>query len=213
MKAYCLFVFLTLSLLTGLSAQTLPTDSISTPNKDSLARIRFQQSISDSLFINFSDSSSNQKVGKKRNPGKAFRFALIPGMGQIYNRKYWKLPLVYGLMGWSVYNLVDHSRLYSLYSGAYTRALADSTSGFVDIQTGETSESARFKRDVSRRNRDYFVIVSAVCYAVQILDAVVDAHLSDFNVNDNLSIHLFKEPPVLMAGETVMMPVSVRWRF
>lgn len=213
MKACCLFVLLFLSGILNARAQVSSTDSIPVASKDSLARIRFQQAISDSLFINFSDSSANAKVGRRRSPSKAFRYALIPGLGQIYNGKYWKLPLVYGLMGWSIYSLADHANLYNVYSAAYSRALADTASGFVDIQTGETAESARFKRDVSRRNRDYFVIVSAVCYAVQILDAVVDAHLSDFNVNDNLSLHLFKEPPVLMAGQTVLMPVSIRWRF
>ncbi len=212
MKACCLFMLLLLATAFSGMAQAVP-DSIPVASKDSLARIRFQQAISDSLFINFSDSSANAKVGRRRSPSKAFRLSFIPGLGQIYNGKYWKLPLVYGLMGWSIYNLSDHANLYSVYSGAYARALTDSASGFVDLVTGETAESARFKRDVSRRNRDYFVIVSAVCYAVQMLDAVVDAHLSDFNVNDNLSLHLFKEPPVLMAGHTVLMPVSIRWRF
>lgn len=213
MKACCLFILLLLAGVAHSWAQSPVPDSIPALSKDSLARVRFQQAISDSLFLNFSDSSANMKVGRRRNPSKAFRYALIPGLGQIYNGKYWKLPLVYGLMGWSIYSLTDHANLYNVYSAAYSRALADTASGFVDLQTGETAESARLKRDISRRNRDYFVIVSAVCYAVQILDAVVDAHLSDFNVNDNLSLHLFKEPPVLMAGHTVLLPVSIRWRF
>lgn len=213
MKAVGLLGLFVWGIWTAGLAQSIPTDSITTNTKDSLARVRFQQAISDSLFINFSDSTVNAKVGRRRNPAKAFRYALIPGLGQVYNGKYWKLPIVYGLMGWSIYSLADQSNLYALYSGAYSRALKDSASGFVDKQTGETAESARLKRDISRRNRDYFVIVSAVCYAVQMLDAVVDAHLSDFNVNDNLSLHLFKEPPVLMAGNTILMPISIRWRF
>ena len=125
-------------------------------------------------------------------PQKAGLLALLPGTGQIYNKRWWKLPLVYGMVG----TLVGVEYFYFVRYNDYTKAkeLIGSGTPFGDPSLGRAS----VERDANgiesgiifyRRYRDMFVLVFIAGYGLQILDAVVDAHLHDFDVGNDLSLH------------------------
>lgn len=133
-------------------------------------------------------------------PEKAGLLALAPGAGQVYNRRYWKLPLVYGLLGTLGYAFVYEEVRYREYKAAYGHLIADRLSNPAQLTKtyGDAYPHASLELSVTnvnnglifyRRNRDMFVLLTAAGYSLQILDAVVDAHLHDFNIDDNLSLN------------------------
>jgi hypothetical protein len=119
-------------------------------------------------------------------PAKAaFYSAILPGLGQAYNKKYWKIPIVYGAMGTSLYFYFDNNKKYHQYRDAYKRRL----SGFDDdefqyLDNDRLISAQRFYQ----RNRDLSLLLTAAFYVLNIVDANVDAHLMQFNVNDKLSV-------------------------
>jgi len=141
------------------------------------------------------------------DPGKAVWYsALLPGLGQIYNRKYWKLPLVYGGFAGLTYALTWNSQYLKDYSNAYqdiTDNLA-TTNRFLDIlplsyvkryQSGEITQDRlttilKNRRDYFRRNRDLTVISMVGLYFVTMIDAYVDAQLFQFDISPDLSLKL-----------------------
>ena len=140
------------------------------------------------------DSTSTKTNLRVRNPKKAALYSMIvPGGGQIYNRKYWKLPIVYGAVGTAVYLFFDNRKFYLQYREAYLNDLAVQAGepGYVLSSFGEdgvTTAALRSAADESRQFMEYCVLGFAAVYALQIIDASVDAHLSSFDVSDNLSL-------------------------
>ncbi len=120
-------------------------------------------------------------------PSKAaFYSAILPGLGQAYNRKYWKIPLVYAGLGTGVYFYLDNNKKYNRYRDAYKRRLA----GFTDDEFfGNISDDGLIRAQRTfRRNKDISLLVTIGIYALNIIDANVDAHLLQYNVDDNLSL-------------------------
>ncbi|MES2430768.1 MAG: DUF5683 domain-containing protein [Bacteroidota bacterium] len=130
-------------------------------------------------------------VKNKFNPRTAtIRSAIIPGWGQIYNKKYWKLPLVYGALGTTagifVYNVKNYKRLKDAY--AYKLAGQDELIYFK--YQNLSAESLKSYRDVFRQNVDYSVLFFVIFWGLNVVDATVDAHLKSFDVNDDLSLDI-----------------------
>ncbi len=118
-------------------------------------------------------------------PAKAaFYSAVLPGLGQAYNKKYWKIPLVYGAIGTSLYFYIDSQKKYNLYRDAYKRRLE----GYTDDQFSYLDNSRLIAgQKFYQRNRDLSALFVAAFYVLNIIDANVDAHLIQFNVDENLS--------------------------
>ncbi|UOG73789.1 DUF5683 domain-containing protein [Hymenobacter tibetensis] len=140
---------------------------------------------------------------KMTKPSKAgLLSALLPSAGQIYNRRWWKLPLVYGAVGGTLYGELFYLRYYRAY------VKADDIRSDGDPLTVDEGELTKDRRDSEiargiefyRRQRDVFIAYVGVAYAIQILDAVVDAHLRDFDISDDLSLQL---DPTVMRMPTV----------
>ncbi|WP_267740720.1 DUF5683 domain-containing protein [Myroides injenensis] len=118
----------------------------------------------------------------------AFYTSIVPGLGQIYNKKYWKLPLVYAGIGIPAYFWADNQRNYTRYRNEYKKRLrgiydeSDPTFGGLD------NERLLDGQNFYRRNRDLSVVITVGFYILSIVDANVDAHLSQFNVNEKLTI-------------------------
>ncbi len=124
-----------------------------------------------------------------QNPGKAAMYAAVfPGLGQIYNKKYWKLPLVYGALGAGIYAITFNHDQYKIYlDGFYTRIDDDPVN---DQFVGQYDERQLIElQNIYRRWRDLSIILTGVAYGLQILDAYVDAHLFYFDVSDDLSLN------------------------
>ncbi|MCC3157438.1 DUF5683 domain-containing protein [Hymenobacter sp. 15J16-1T3B] len=131
--------------------------------------------------------------------------AMLPGAGQVYNHKYWKLPLVYAALGGTVYGEVFYWKRYKEFkAGIDARRLRQSGIDPAEdpraIDTGDHSK--QYSQDAAgdaqqanalnfyRTNRDVFFAYIGLAYGAQILDALVDGHLHDFDVSDNLSLNV-----------------------
>ena len=127
----------------------------------------------------------------QRNPKRATLLsAVLPGSGQIYNRKYWKLPIVYGALGTAGYFFFDNRSRYLPFKEAYVID-ADTTDGLISEYYGDASlDQLRGAADQYRKWMEYSAIVFTIFYALQIVDATVDAHLFYFNVSDDLSMRI-----------------------
>ena len=110
---------------------------------------------------------------------------LLPGLGQAYNKKYWKIPIVYAAIGTGIYFYVTNNNQYNDVRDAYKRRLA----GFQDdeFQGQLTDDGLLEAQKTLRRNKELSLLITFGLYALNIIDANVDAHLMQFNVNDDLS--------------------------
>lgn len=119
-------------------------------------------------------------------PAKAaFYSAILPGLGQAYNKKYWKIPLVYGAIGTSLYFYLDSNKKYHQYRDAYKRRLEGYTDdNYTYLDNARLISGQKFYQ----RNRDLSALFVVAFYALNIIDANVDAALLQFNVDENLSI-------------------------
>jgi hypothetical protein len=138
---------------------------------------------------------------KKHSPKiAATRSAIFPGLGQIYNKKYWKLPIVYGAMGVSTYIFVDNIKTYKEYRFAYNARYkaslpaprTDSADYFKldNIYKIIQPESIRAARNKFRQYVDYSVLFFILMWGLNVVDATVDAHLQSFDVSPNLSLSI-----------------------
>ncbi|QCR22051.1 DUF5683 domain-containing protein [Pontibacter sp. SGAir0037] len=130
-------------------------------------------------------------------PGRAALYsAIIPGMGQAYNRAYWKMPIVYATGVVCGYFLVTNNSTYQSLRYAYlARSAGEPTDQYADhpvlgVDRANGTSSLKYFRDYYRRNRDLTIILSVVAYGLNIAEAYVHAHLKDFDVSNDLSIRV-----------------------
>ena len=179
----------------------------------------------DSLIQNaprVSDQAKIDSVRKAFVPRKAtLRSLVLPGWGQAYNKKYWKIPIIYGALGVTagvfVYNVNNYKALRFAYTAQYEAGLPDRTSAPPNYP-GPFKDSTKYRqadprfiqfdlntikvyRDEFRRNIDYTVLFFILFWGLNVVDATVDAHLKAFDVSPDLSFR-FKIGPSQLAGTT-----------
>lgn len=140
----------------------------------------------DSLLV-VQDSIKFNNLQDPLKPSKAaFYSAILPGLGQAYNKDYWKIPIVYAAIGTSVGIYVHNNNEYQRYRDAYKRRLA----GFSDDEFQGQLDNDRllYAQKIFQRNRDLSMLISIGFYILNILEANVSAHLKQFNVSDDLSL-------------------------
>ena len=150
----------------------------------------------DSLTKPQPDTSKKARVFNPKVAAR--RSAIIPGWGQIYNKKYWKLPIVYGALGVTGYIFFDNIKTYKEYKFAYAARIKaqfptlDSTDydQLKDIYKTLSPGSIRTARDDFRRYVDYSALIFVLLWGLNVVDATVDAHLKGFDVSPDLSLHL-----------------------
>lgn len=203
---------------TAVERLSLP-DSLSVTNKvltindsvsmmDSVPPADNMQATGDSIQVNGKQVATTDSVVSvplyanfKPNSNTSLWLALaIPGAGQIYNRKYWKLPIVYGLGVGIGYAIAYTNRNYKDFRSAYqtyTSSQPDPNLYNSLIPQGYPESSYRdyFKSqmDTYRRQRDISIVAAVFAYALQVIDAFVDAQLSDFDISPDLSIKVAPE--------------------
>ena len=142
-----------------------------------------QVQTSDGLVI--SDTITRNEIDPLKPAKAAFYSAVLPGLGQAYNKKYWKIPLVYGAIGASLYVYSFNNTKYHDYRDAYKKRLAgEPETEFAFLDDDRLIRAQRFHQ----RNRDLSLLVAVAFYVLNIVDANIDAHLKQFNVNENLSV-------------------------
>ena len=132
------------------------------------------------------------------DPRKALLYAaVVPGLGQIYNKKYWKLPLVYGGFFGIGYAINFYQDNYKTYKVQLFYSLDNGYEGDTETNpdtdtnpAGYTTGQLRTIVDKSRRERDFWVIMMGAMYILQMVDAHVDAHLKEFDLNPNLRVSI-----------------------
>ncbi len=162
-------------------------------------------------------SSSESKTKRnwdtwRPNPKRALWLAIVlPGAGQVYNRKYWKLPLIYGGFVGCIYALQWNNTMFKDYSQAYLDIMdsdpsTESYNQFLHLGTKITSSNIKQYQDIFRRRKDryrrwrdlsFFCMLGV--YALSIIDAYVDASLSEFDISDKLSLRI--EPTVFSTAQ------------
>ena len=134
---------------------------------------------------------------KQHSPLKAALMSIcLPGLGQVYNKKYWKVPIIYAGLGVMTYYIVTWAQQYSTYKNAYIAAVNhDSTSQYEDLINKYSEEDLLNARENYRRNLEVTCIITGVWYILNIVDAAVDAHLFSYNISKDLSL---KVDPVIL---------------
>jgi tetratricopeptide (TPR) repeat protein len=129
------------------------------------------------------------------SPSKASMLsAVFPGLGQIYNKKYWKLPIIYAGVGICIYSIYFAQRNYDRYLTAYKQRLANDPNNLDEFSKkglGEyyNVEALTSYKDFYRRNRDLSYIILGGIYVLNIIDATVDGYLFDYDVSPDLTLH------------------------
>ncbi len=127
---------------------------------------------------------TNAVPSRYRIPTKAALYsAVLPGLGQAYNRKYWKIPIVYTLIGASVYFIKDGNDKYRRIRNAFITRINGGHDEFEDILSLEQMAKGA---DDYERDKNLAIVFTGVFYALNILDALVDAHLSEFDIDKDL---------------------------
>ncbi len=145
--------------------------------------------------------SERMESFKTNKPLQASLLSLaVPGGGQVYNKQYWKLPIFYGALGSIAFTFDIFNKKYQKYKDGliehqnYIAALGTDSAFFPVLFPPETEENLlTVSKDKFRRNRDLSGLIFLAVYALNIIDATVYAHLSDFDVSDDLSIKFSPE--------------------
>lgn len=182
------------------SPMLLPTDTI--PAKDSLKKAA---------------ADTAKKKEKKPQAKASIRSAIIPGWGQAYNKRYWKIPIVYGALAIPVYTFTYNKKWYDKTREAYRIKLYNDTARVplpeddIDPRLQPLSSgSLKIYRDEFRQNMDFSVLAFLVIWGLQVADAAVDAHLRSFNVTDDLSMKV--KPWAAPGGRSNGVSLVFQWR-
>jgi Family of unknown function (DUF5683) len=143
-----------------------------------------------------SPSDTAHKKPRSEPAKAATRSAILPGLGQAYNKKYWKIPIVYIALAIPTYTFVDNLNWYKKTRDAYKIRYYNDTSTVSDLPTDSidprlkplSTSSLKLYRNEFRKNMDFSVLAFLLLWGLQVVDATVDAHLRSFNVTDDLSL-------------------------
>jgi len=138
------------------------------------------------FFVGFSFTTSAQEYGEKIPKKAGLYSAILPGSGQVYTKKYWKVPIIYGGLITSAYYINESNDLYQLYKSTYLNRL---DGDFTDNLNYSDSD-LRTLTEHYRRNREVSALLFTLTYILNIVDASVNAHLFDYDVSEDLSLHI-----------------------
>lgn len=174
-----------------LSAQS--KQEISKGNFDSI-QTPASKIITDTLIV---DTTAK----RVHSPQKAtLRSAIIPGWGQAYNRQYWKIPLVYAVIGIPAATYFYNNTWYKKSKFAYETRLNNDTGNFSNIDPKlqvVSTASLQYYRNQFRQSRDYSILYTLLAWGLNVVDATVSGHLKEFDVSDDLSLRI---DPIIRPG-------------
>ena len=144
-------------------------------------------------------NSFKKEIDPLRPAKAAFYSAVLPGLGQVYNKRYWKLPLIYGGIGASIYYYDLNNKNFKRYRNAYKRRLT----GFTDDEFQDVIfDNDRLIDGINfyKQYRDQSMLFIIGTYFLNILDANIDAHLKQYNINQNLSLKPYMDQNPIVAN-------------
>jgi hypothetical protein len=151
----------------------------------------------------------------KHSPRKATLLSLaLPGLGQAYNRKYWKMPLIYGGLGVLGYFIITNNDSYHEWGNAYVKILKNPGTPVPVGKYDKITDPNIYKRqrDTYRRNYEYSIILTAALWALNMLDANVDAHLKGFDLSDDISLRIKPGAPGIASPPAAGLTLALTWK-
>ncbi|MDD5571955.1 MAG: DUF5683 domain-containing protein [Bacteroidales bacterium] len=152
----------------------------------------------------FAQKKDSVKIRKHSPTLATVMSAVVPGTGQIYNRKYWKTPIVWAGVGAILYFIKNNYDNYDMYKTAY-KFRTDDDPLTVDDFFNYTPENLLTLKNFYRKNLELTCFIGVAIYCANILDAAVDANLFDFDVSDDLSINV---QPVIQPRYSFYSPTA-----
>jgi len=196
-----LIVFIVFNSFSTFSQVLQSTDSLKVDSISQLNKILIKDTVP--TKPNAAISADSSTLPKKRVviPGRATLFStFLPGLGQVYNGKYWKVPIIYSVFLGVFFNASENNFKYKLYKEQYRRAI-DPLLEIDPNYVGYTEATLLQRKDYYKRNRDFMIILGGLAYLLNILDANVDAHLMDYDINQDLSLKMQPEVNNYFAGQ------------
>ncbi len=173
-------------------SQVNPNDTIRVEHhpKDSVSVEKNNTKTEAKIVSDLEKANGPTKKTLKLNPTKAGLYsAVLPGLGQFYNKKYWKIPIVWGAVGTGVGIAVWNDNQYRKYREYYIAKLNGTPNEFVDSHPWLDKVALGNAQDRSKRQRDYAIAITGLIYILNIVDAVVDAHLYESRHDPDLSFN------------------------
>ena len=207
-----LIAFLLFSLIFTAHAQVNRNDTIRTENhpRDSLSASKPKSELE---VVRTIEERNAPYVKPKYSPTKAGLYsAVLPGLGQYYNKKYWKIPIAWGGIGVAVGVTIWNDKKYKRYRNAFVAEVNGVPHEFSDYNISNLKESLGREQDRWKRNRDYAIAATGLVYILNIVDAVVDAHLYEGKNDPVLAIR----PTVIydeVGGQASTMGVLLNYKF
>ncbi len=171
-------------------------DTLARPKSDSVSTPAIARSTQDSVPV------ATEKKKFLPVPRKALMWSIIPGAGQIYNRRYWKAPLVYGALGGMVILINHNQRELRRFKTALKLKLAEQPHEFTGTRYDDANALRRI-RDAADKNTQLSYIGTVILYALQGVEAYTDAHLMNFDISESLSLQV---KPHFGVNPTSLMP-------
>jgi hypothetical protein len=132
--------------------------------------------------------------------------AIIPGAGQVYTKKYWKVPIIYAGLITSAYYIKENQDLYNLYKNTYLNRLSGNRND--EFSTTYTDANLVTLTEHYRRNREVSALLFTLTYVLNIVDASVSAHLFDYDVSEDISLHF--QPIYIAKGNASGLSLSIK---
>ncbi|WBX96455.1 DUF5683 domain-containing protein [Chryseobacterium gambrini] len=196
-------------------SQVNPNDTIRVDYrpKDSVAVEKNNTKTEAKVVADLEKANGPTKKTLKLNPTKAGLYsAVLPGLGQVYNKKYWKVPIVLGAVGAGVGIAVWNDNEYRKYREYYIAKLNGTPNEFVDTHPWLDKVALGNAQDRSKRQRDYAIAITGLIYILNIVDAVVDAHLYEARHDPDLTLN-----PAMIQDQYGIAPpktgLSLSYRF
>jgi len=179
----------------------------------SLAQVKDSIRLTDTISKKTKQNKKSAPVG--HSPRTAtIRSAILPGWGQYYNKKYWKIPLVYGAIGTCAglfyYNLNEYQNARDAYRYKVDNDPANDLLIKDKFRPVDPESIRRYRNDV-RQNVDYSVLAFLVCWGLNVVDATVDGHLKSFEVSENLSLELMT-PAINPINASYSAGIRINWQ-
>lgn len=213
MKKLLFTFFLCISVV--VFSQVNPNDTIRVEYhpKDSVSVEKNNTKTTENVVSDLEGANGPTNKTLKLNPTKAGLYsAVLPGLGQFYNKKYWKIPIVWGAVGAGVGIAVWNDNQYRRYREYYIAKLNGTPNEFVDSHPWLDKVALGNAQDRAKRQRDYAIAITGLIYILNIVDAVVDAHLYESRHDPDLSF----SPAVIQDQYGIAPPktgISLSYKF
>jgi hypothetical protein len=179
-----------------------------TPVIDTL-QLNANDSVAIKASIDTIENKSSKKIFQPDPKRAGLLSALIPGVGQAYNRQYWKTPIVWGAMGATIFMVISKQNEYQGYRKAYIQRLTEGDNS-TDQYKGILSTVALSEyQSTTRQSRDMMTVYTVLIYAGQILESIAAAHLKNFDISKDIVMNI---SPAVLPGNTLGMALVFNFK-